>query len=288
MLVKNALDPTKRNWFVSVDASRLEHNDGIQHLGKHKNGDQLALPWVTHSHSIERQDNRGSPSVHSKIVPFVNQKALNLDQLTSADSCKDALKNVEEDRSCDDTRLDYDLQEKLDTVKAGITSKKRTRDVHNESPLKDSFGAGPSIKKRRKTEKVKNNVNAFEENIALAYHNDKVNDENANVNNLSDENNRTNIGESAFALDQVATVVTSIEGVGSETAGDVAMVVENNIQEEMPVGISQMEEDNELVREPAMENEIHSSLMGKYIDYIWAHLTFIFPFWYSYKVKLIM
>ncbi|KAK1413585.1 hypothetical protein QVD17_35361 [Tagetes erecta] len=260
MLVKNAFDSKKRNWFVSVDVSRLEQNDGIQHLGKH-HGDQLALPWVTHSHSIERQVNHGSPSVHSKTVPFVNQNVFNLDLLTSADSCKDGLKNVEEDGLCDDTRLDYELQEKLDSVKAGINSKKRTRGVHNESPLKDFLGAGPSVKKKRKTERVKNNVKASEEHIALTYDNDKVNDENAIANNFSNENNRANIGEIGLALDQVATAVPSLEGAGSETAGDVAMVVENNTQEERPAGISQMEEDSELVRKPAMENEIPSSLM---------------------------
>ncbi|KAI3826729.1 hypothetical protein L1987_00782 [Smallanthus sonchifolius] len=272
MLVKTAFGAAKRNWFVSVDASRLEQNDGIQHLGKRKAGDQLALTWVTHSRSIERHDNHGSPSIHSKIVPFVNQKVLNVDRVTSGDSCKDVLKNVEEDRSCNDKQLDYELQEKLYTVNTDINSKKRTRDVHDESSLKDAFESGPSVKKKRKTQRVKSNVKASDENIALTHDNDKVNDKGTSINNensfeqkskgkdLSDENNITNKGENCFGLDQLATAVLGIEGVGSETGGDVAMVVENNIQQEMSAGISQKDKDSELAEKPATENEIHSSL----------------------------
>ncbi|KAI3683296.1 hypothetical protein L1987_83799 [Smallanthus sonchifolius] len=272
MLVKTAFGAAKRNWFVSVDASRLEQNDGIQHSGKHKAEDQLALPWVTHSRSIERHDNHGSPSIHSKIVPFVNQKVLNVDRVTSGDSCKDVLKNVEEDRSCNDKQLDYELQEKLYTVNTDVNSKKRTRDVHDESSLKDAFETGPSAKKKRKTQRVKSNVKASDENIAFTHDNDKVNDKGTSINNensfeqkskgkdSSDENNRTNKGENCSGPDQLATAVLGIEGVGSETGGDVAMVVENNIQQEMSARIYQKDKDSELAQKPATENEIHSSL----------------------------
>ncbi|MFS7906893.1 hypothetical protein Hanom_Chr01g00064551 [Helianthus anomalus] len=163
MLVKSAFSATKGNWFASVDASRLEQNDGIQQLSKHKVGDQLALPWVTQSRSIERHDNHGSPSVHSKTAPLetaslVNQKVLNFDQLTSGDSCKDVSKNAEEDRLCNDKLVDCEPQEKLDTVNTDVNSKKRTRDVHNESPLQDAFGYGPSVKKKRKTQRGKSDT----------------------------------------------------------------------------------------------------------------------------------
>ncbi|KAD5802280.1 hypothetical protein E3N88_13640 [Mikania micrantha] len=183
MLVKSAFDASKRNWFVSADASCLEQNDGIQHPGKHKAGDQLALPWVTHSRSIERHDNHGSPSTHSKVVPFVNQRVFNSDQLTSGDSCKDTSKNAVEDRSYnDDKQLNYDLHENLYTVHTNISSKKRTRDFHNESSIKDSFEPGPSLKKKHKTQRVKRDVKASEENLIPTHDNGKVNDKGASIN----------------------------------------------------------------------------------------------------------
>ncbi|KAJ0624098.1 hypothetical protein HanIR_Chr01g0039511 [Helianthus annuus] len=260
MLVKSAFGATKRNWFASVDASRLEQNDGIQQLSKHKAGDQLALPWVTHSRSIERHDNHGSPSVHSKTAPLetaslVNQKVLNFDQLTSGDSCKDVSKNAEEDRLCNDKQVDCEPQEKLDTVNTDVNSKKRTRDVHNESPLQDAFGYGPSVKKKRKTQRGKSDVKASEETLALTHDNDKVNDK-------GDENKRINKGEKCSDLDQAATVLLSIKGVGNETVADVAMVVENNIQQETPIVMSQTEKDSEALQTPTMENEVPSSLMS--------------------------
>ncbi|KAI7739453.1 hypothetical protein M8C21_003951, partial [Ambrosia artemisiifolia] len=272
MLVKSAFEYAKGNWFVSVDASRLEQNDGSQQLGKHKDRDQLALPWVTHSRSIERHGNDGSPSVHSKTAPLVNQKVPIVDQLTSGDSCKDVSKNVKEDRLCNDKQLDYELQEKLDTANTDINLKKRTRDVHNEGSLNDAFLSGPSLKKKRKTQRGKSDVKALEENLALRHDSDKVNDKVANVNNdssfehrskgkkLSDENQRINKGENCSALDQVATVVPTIEGVGSETVGDVAMVMENNIQQEIAIGRSQKDTDSEVVQKPDMGDE-PSSLM---------------------------
>ncbi|XP_076920282.1 uncharacterized protein LOC143590195 isoform X2 [Bidens hawaiensis] len=257
MLVKSAFNAAKRNWFVSVDASRVEQNDGVQHTANHKAGDQLALPWVTHSH--------GSSSDHSKMAPLVNQKALNVDQLTSGDSCKDVSKNVEEDRICSDKQLDSELQPKLDTVNADKKLKKRTRDVHNESSPKDGIAPGSSAKKKRKT-RGKSDVKALEENLALTHVNDKVNHESTFENktegkDLRDENTIINKGESCSPNDQVATNVVTTEGAGSETVGDVAMVVGKNIQQEMSAGMSQKEKDNELVRKPAMEDEMHSSLM---------------------------
>ncbi|KAM0052625.1 hypothetical protein Hdeb2414_s0007g00250331 [Helianthus debilis subsp. tardiflorus] len=260
MLVKSAFGATKGIWFASVDASRLEQNDGIQQLSKHKAGDQLALPWVTQGRSIERHDNHGSQSVHSKTAPLetasmVNQKVYNFDQLTSGDSCKDVSKNAEEDRLCNDKQVDCEPQEKLDAVNTDVNSKKRTRDVHNESPLQDAFGYGPSAKKKRKTQRVKSDVKASEETLALTHDNDKVNDK-------GDENKRINKGENCSDLDQAATALLSIKGVGNETVADVAMVVENNIQQETPIVMSQKEKDGEALQTPTMENEIPSLLMS--------------------------
>ncbi|KAL8262762.1 hypothetical protein R6Q59_024111 [Mikania micrantha] len=272
MLVKSAFDASKRNWFVSADASCLEQNDGIQHPGKHKAGDQLALPWVTHSRSIERHDNHGSPSTHSKVVPSVNQRVFNSDQLTSGDSCKDTSKNAVEDKSYnDDKQLNYDLHENLYTVHTNISSKKRTRDFHNESSIKDSFEPGPSLKKKHKTQRVKRDVKASEENLIPTHDNGKVNDKGASINkgdsfkhkskgnDLIDEDSKIN-GEKCSAFDQVDIVVPGIEGVGSEN-GVVAMLAENDSHQEMSTGISQQEKDSKLVQKTAMENEIDSLLM---------------------------
>ncbi|KAD1846307.1 hypothetical protein E3N88_42220 [Mikania micrantha] len=242
MLVKSAFDASKRNWFVSADASCLEQNDGIQHPGKHKAGDQLALPWVTHSRSIERHDNHGSPSTHSKVVPFVNQRVFNSDQLTSGDSCKDTSKNAVEDRSYnDDKQLNYDLHENLYTVHTNISSKKRTRDFHNESSIKDSFEPGPSLKKKHKTQRVKRDVKASEENLIPTHDNGKVNDKGASINKGDSFKHKS-------------------KGVGSEN-GVVAMLAENDSHQEMSTGISQQEKDSKLVQKTAMENEIDSLLM---------------------------
>ncbi|KAJ9554490.1 hypothetical protein OSB04_018535 [Centaurea solstitialis] len=66
MLVKSAFGAAKRNWFVSVDASRLEQHDGIQQFDNRKAGDHLALPWVTDSRSIDRHDNNLADRPFSK------------------------------------------------------------------------------------------------------------------------------------------------------------------------------------------------------------------------------
>lgn len=327
MLVKSAFGDTKRNWFVSVDASRLEQYDGIQQFDKRKVGDHLALPWVTDSRSIDRHDSladrpsklspvSGSPSMHPKIVPFVNQKVPSVDQFTSGDSCKDASENIEEHKSSNDdhwrnSQPDSEKQldskvEKLNTSNKEIKSKKRIRDGYNESSLQDALGSGPSVKKKRRTQRIEVNEKASEENRAIIYDTDKVeykgtgipdensfehvskgkdatsdglvtkalSDEHARTMLVSPKNiNRINEGENQSALDQVATVVpSSVEDVGvethppknsvaSETVPDIAMVVEKNIQQEMPFGISLKEKDNELVQKAVTGIEMPSSLM---------------------------
>ncbi|KAI3733415.1 hypothetical protein L6452_12858 [Arctium lappa] len=327
MLVKSAFGDTKRNWFVSVDASRLEQDDGIQQYDKRKVGDQLALPWVTDSRSIDRHDSladrpskvslvNGSPSMHPKIVPFVSQKVPSVDQFTSGDSCKDASENIEEHRSSNDDhwrnpqpdsekQLDSKI-EKLNTSNKEIKSKKRMRDVHDENSLENALRSGASVKKKRRTQRIDANVKASEENGAIIHDTDRVKykgtgipDENSfeHISNgkdatsdglvtkaLSDEHARTMLvspkniniidkGENHSALDQAATVVpSSVEDVGvethppkksvaSETVPDVAMIVEENIQEEMPFGISLKEKDNELVQKAVTGIETPSSLM---------------------------
>ncbi|KVI05704.1 hypothetical protein Ccrd_015954, partial [Cynara cardunculus var. scolymus] len=309
MLVKSAFGTTKRNWFVSADASRLEQCDGIQQFDKRKVGDQLALPWVTDSRSIDKHDSladrpskqslvNGSPSMHPKIVPFVNQKVPSVAHLTSGDSCKDLSENVEEHKSSNDEHWrnpqpDSEKQvdskiEKLYTFNNGIKSKKRIRDVRNESLQEDALRSGPSVKKKRRTQRIDLNAKASEEDRDVIDDTDKVKhkgegipDENS-FDHISKGKDATSDGLVTKALsdehtnkgiDQAATVVpSSVEDVGvethppknleaSETVPDVAMVVEKNIQQEMPFEISLKEKDDELVQKAVTGIEIPSSSM---------------------------
>ncbi|KAI3516082.1 hypothetical protein L1887_14991 [Cichorium endivia] len=293
MLVKSAFSDSQKNWFLSVDASHLEQCDGIQH----KPGDQLALPWVKDGISIDRIDNHtdkpsklslihGSTSNHPKIVPFLNQKLPSVDHFTSDDSCKKVSKNIEEDRSSNleqglNQHLDSKEEEKLNSVNEEIKSKKRTRDMHNEDPLK----------KRRKSQRLESNVKASEEKVLTDV--DKVKDMGTSVNDensiedksrsknatLNDEDTRTMLVNQKkkpkrakkvknSSHDQVANVVPlSVENVGeeirfqknteaSEVIPDVAVVMEKNIPEEIPLQLSQKEKSNELVQEADIGNEI--------------------------------
>lgn len=309
MLVKSAFSNSQKNWFLSVDASHLEQCDGIQH----KPGDQLALPWVKDSISIDRIDNNhtdkpsklslihGSTSKHPKIVPFLNQKVPSVDNFTSDDSCKKASKNIEEDRSSNlqqdlNQHLDSKEEEKLNSFNEEIKSKKRTRDTHNDDA---------SLKKRRKSQRLEGNVKASEEKVLTDV--DKVKDMGTSVNDensiedksksknatlddvvtkaMNDEDTRSTMLVNQkkkpkrakkvknSSHDQVANVVPLIvENVGeeirfqkdteaSEVIPDVAVVMEKNIPEEIPLQLSQKEKSNELVQETDIGNEIPSSSM---------------------------
>ncbi|XP_023734405.1 uncharacterized protein LOC111882284 isoform X2 [Lactuca sativa] len=300
MLVKSAFGNSQKNWFLSVDASHLEQCDGIQH----KPGDQLALPWVKDSRSIDTHDSQtqaegpsklslihGSSSKHPKIfVPFVNQKLP-----TSDGSCKKASKNIEEDRSSNlepslEQQLDPKVTEKLyAVVDKEIKSKKRIREVHNEDA---------SVMKRRKTQRTEGDAKALEENRVLTNDADKVknmgtsiNDENSIedkskskdaaldgvVNKAMNEHTRTTLVSQKkpkrtkkgkiSAHDQVAIVAPlSVEDVGeathlqknteaSEVIPDVPMVMENNIQQDMPFQSKSKDADLDGVVNKAMNDE---------------------------------
>ncbi|XP_076943441.1 uncharacterized protein LOC143613678 [Bidens hawaiensis] len=234
MLVKSAFGTTKRNWFVSADASSVEQDINIQHFDKHKVENELALPRVT-----------------QKTVPFENQIVSNVDD----GSCKDVSKNLEEDMFYDDKQL---------AISKDIHSKKRARDASDENLLKDPSECGLPAKKKRKTRRVKSNVKASEENIALANDDDKAKDGGVSMNNENTFEHKSKdndlFGEKRYDLDQVAAVVpSSLEDVGRETVADVAMVAEMNIQH----GMCEKEKENELVQKTVMENEIPSLLASK-------------------------
>ncbi|GJX78347.1 hypothetical protein Tco_0325158 [Tanacetum coccineum] len=207
MRVKGAFAATKENWFISVDASRLEQNCGVQHVDKHKAGDQIALPWVTDNHSIDQ----GSPSLPPKIVPF-DPKVSNVGQITIFDSLKGCQKHSEKDRPFNNI----------------ISSKKRTRAVQNDSLPEDASGSGPSVKKKRKTQKKEPTVKASE----------ILGNENTIISN-------NNLSENFSVHDQVATVVdigaeTPLKNArAGETLPEVSMVLEKNIQQEVPSEVSQ-------------------------------------------------
>nr|GEW96924.1 hypothetical protein [Tanacetum cinerariifolium] len=234
MRVKGAFAATKENWFISADASRLEQNCGVQHVDKHKARDQIALPWVTDNHSIDQ----GSPSLPPKVVPF-DPKVSNVGQITIFDSLKGCQKYSEKDRPFNNI----------------ISSKKRTRAVQNDSLPEDASGSGPSVKKKRKTQKKEPTVKASE--------------------NLGNENtiiSNNKLSENSSFHNQVATVVpsgvvntgaeTPLKNAGaSETLPEVSMVLEKNIQQEVPSEVSQKDKDKELVQKTVVSSEIPSSSM---------------------------
>ncbi|KAI7727309.1 hypothetical protein M8C21_027581 [Ambrosia artemisiifolia] len=226
MLVNTAFGNTKGSWFVSVDASTLE-----QDIDKDKAGDRLALPWVTHNGSLDRHDYHGSLSIQTKTVPLENQIVSNVD----GGSCKDVAKSFKENGSSDDKQL---------AVYKEINSRKRVRDVSNDGLPNDPSGCGLSVKKKRKTQRVKNNVEVAEETMVLMYDNDKVKDSENTFERKSKDKDL--IGEN--------TRINDHEGAGRETVADVAMVAEKNIQH----GMSEKERDNELVQKAVIENEIPS------------------------------
>lgn len=237
MRVKGAFAATKDNWFISVDASRLEQTCGVQHVDKDKAGDRIALPWVTDDNSIDQ----GSPSMlPPKLVPFVNPEVSNVGQITIVDSLKGCQKYTENDRPFNNE----------------ISSKKRTRAVQNDSLLEDASGSGPSVKKKRKTQKKEPTVKALE--------------------NLGNENTIISINklsENSSVHDQVATVVPSgVVDIGaetplknaeaSETVPEISMVLEKNIQQEVPSEVYQKDKDKELVQKTVAGSEIPSSSMS--------------------------
>ncbi|KAJ0544912.1 hypothetical protein HanIR_Chr08g0343771 [Helianthus annuus] len=202
MLVKNAFGNTKGNWYMSVDASSLEQDIDIQHIDKRKADNRLALPWVTHN------------GLNNKNV--------------DGGSCKDVSKNLKEDRSSDDKQL---------VINKEINSKKRARDVSNDNLLNDPSECGLSVKKKRKTRRVKSHVKGLEETLVLTYDNDKVKDSGVSINN---ENTFERKLKDKDLIEPVA---------------DVAIVAEKNNQHEM----SEKEKESEPVRKAVMENEIPSS-----------------------------
>ncbi|KAJ0763348.1 hypothetical protein HanPI659440_Chr08g0279651 [Helianthus annuus] len=205
MLVKNAFGNTKGNWFMSVDASSIEQDIDIQHIDKRKADNRLALPWVTHNGLISKNVDGGS--------------------------CKDVSKNLKEDRSSDDKQL---------VINKEINSKKRARDVSNDNLLNDPSECGLSVKKKRKTQRVKSHVKGSEETMVLTYdNNDKVKDSGVSIN---DENTFEHKLKDKDLIEPVA---------------DVAIVAEKNNQHEM----SEKEKESEPVHKAAMENEIPSSPM---------------------------
>nr|XP_043614039.1 uncharacterized protein LOC122585989 isoform X2 [Erigeron canadensis] len=247
MLVKSAFGAPKKDWFVTVEASRPEQ-DGVRHMDRRHAGDQLALPWVTNSRSVDRHDNHadrtsnlsldcGSPSMHPVIAPCLNLKVPSSDKFTSGDSCKDVSHNIGEDRSTNDDgwknskpdskkRLDTKVQEELLTVNK-TKSKKRTREVQNKKSLEDAAGFGPSVKKQCKTQRLEGNVKALEEDVASKSGTGKLKHKAASKideslyepelesKDLGDENTR---GENNTAPNQVGTSVPSIvENVQAET-----------------------------------------------------------------------
>ncbi|PWA62487.1 hypothetical protein CTI12_AA363620 [Artemisia annua] len=235
MRVKGAFAANKDNWFISVDASRLEQTCGVQHVDKDKAGDRIALPWVTDNHSIDQ----GSPSMPPKIVPFVNPEVSNVGQITIADSLKGCQKNTEKDRPSNNK----------------ISSKKRTRAEQNSSLLEDASGSGPSVKKKRRTQKKESTVKASE-NLG-------------NVNTIISINK---LSENSSVQDQVVTVVPSgVVDIGeetplknaeaSETVPEISLVLEKNIQQEVPSEVSQKDKDKELVQKTVAGSEIPSSSM---------------------------
>ncbi|GKE81097.1 hypothetical protein Tco_1551097, partial [Tanacetum coccineum] len=134
-----------------------------------------------------------------------------------------------------------------------ISSKKRTRAVQNDSLPEDASGSGPSVKKKRKTQKKEPTVKASE--------------------NLGNENtiiSNNKLSENSCVHDQVATVVPSgVVNIGaetplkdagaSETLPEVSMVLEKNIQQEVPSEVSQKDKDKELVQKTVVGSEIPSS-----------------------------
>ncbi|KAM0014865.1 hypothetical protein Hdeb2414_s0033g00719201 [Helianthus debilis subsp. tardiflorus] len=208
MLVKNAFRNTKGNWYMSVDASSLEQDIDIQHIDKRKADNRLALPWVTHNGLINKNVDGGS--------------------------CKDVSKNLKEDRSSDDKQL---------VINKEINSKKRAHDVSNDNLLNDPSEGGLSVKKKRKTQRVKSHVKASEETMVLTYDNDKVKDSGVSINN---ENTFEHKLKDKDLIEPVA---------------DVAIVAEKNNQHEM----SEKEKESEPVQKAVMENEIPSSPTSKYI-----------------------
>ncbi|KAL8253588.1 hypothetical protein R6Q59_031809 [Mikania micrantha] len=249
MPVKSAFGTTKRNWFVSVDASSLEKDINIQHFDKHKAGDPVALLRATHNHSIDGLHNHEPLSIQPKIIPFVNQMFSNVD----------VSKCIEEDRSSVDNQL---------AINKEVISKKRVCNMSNQSLLKDPSGCELSVKKKRKTQKVKSNAKVSEGNIVSTYDDEKgkyrridINNENSFAHksknkDLIGENTRINNCEKHYDLDQVAAVSpSSLEGVGRESVTDMEMVAEKNIQH----GMCEKEKENELVQKVVMENETPAS-----------------------------
>ncbi|PWA39258.1 hypothetical protein CTI12_AA573520 [Artemisia annua] len=235
MLVKSAFATVKDNWFLSLDASRLAQGAGIQQVDTYKVGDQLALPCATDNRSVDQ----GSPSTHLTIVPIVNHVVSGVNQFTTGNSDKDCLKHTEEDRPFDDE----------------INSKKRNL-VQTESLAENSSGSRPSVEKKRKREEKEASVKASKD---LDGENIRTNNENSMENNIQDLNDgstRLSKGGKCAGLDQEATVVSSsIENVGAEThvqknteaseinMPDVFMVLEKNIEQEIPSEISQKEKE---------------------------------------------
>ncbi|KAL8218878.1 hypothetical protein R6Q57_022251 [Mikania cordata] len=250
MPVKSAFGTTKRNWFVSVDASSLEKDINIQHFDKHKAADPVALLRVTHNHSIDGHHNHEPLSIQPKTIPFVNQ------MFSNGSKC------IEEDRSSVDNQL---------AINKEVISKKRVCDMSNQSLLKDPSGCEHSVKKKRKTQKVKSNAKVSEGNIVSTYDDDDddkgkyrgidINNENSfehksKNKDLIGENTRINNCEKHYDLDQVAAVSpSSLEIVGRESVTDMAMVAAKNIQH----GTCKKEKENELIQKVVTENETPSA-----------------------------
>ena len=128
--------------------------------------------------------------------------------------------------------------------------------MQNDSLLEDASGSGPSVKKKRKTQKKEPTVKASE----------KLGNDNTiiSINKLS---------ENSSVHDQVAIVVPSgVVDIGAETplknaevsesVPEISMVLEKNIQQEVPAEVSQKDKDNELVQKTVAGSEIPSSSMS--------------------------
>ncbi|CAI9299990.1 unnamed protein product [Lactuca saligna] len=234
----------------------------------------------------------GSSSKHPKIfVPFVNQKLPTSDgscKKASKNIEEDRSSNLEPSL---EQQLDPKVTEKLYTVvDKEIKSKKRIREVHNEEAsvmkrrkTQRTEGDAKALEENRvltnDADKVKNmgtsinDENSIEDkskskDAALdGVVNKAMNDEHTRTISVSQKKPKRTKKGKISALDQVAIVAPlSVEDVGeathlqknteeTEVIPDVPMVMENNIQQDMPFESKSKDADLDCVVNKAMNDE---------------------------------